>query len=463
MSDTARSRALLILRRWENEGVPLDLVMAEALRHPFAEPRDLQFCRALVYGVVCWRGYLDALLATLSSHPVAGMKPLTRQALRCGLYQLLVMDRVPPSAAINETVQLLKEAGQPRWLTGFVNGVLRRVSRELATLPHPGDPAGPGKSWARHDLFSHPRWLYDRWLARYGEEGTLAICRANNAGASLALRATARIGRDELLAKLQAAGIVVELGRFAPAALLLPGYRGAVTGLPGYGEGCFQVQDEAAQLVVALLGVVGEGLWLDACAGLGGKTTQLAELAGPGIKVVAVEPEARRFELLGANLQRLGLGGAVETRFGSIAALAAGDTRKFQGILVDAPCSGLGVIRRHPDIRWNRQESDLPRYQSTQLSLLDQADALLAPGGVLVYATCSTEPEENERVVDLFLAAHRDFQIEDCREFLPESAREFVGGDGFFRTRPDQGVDGFFSARLKKMNERKDAKAQKRI
>jgi len=443
----------LILNRWEKEGVPLELVVTEVLRQPLADARDLQFCRALVYGVVCWRGYLDALLSKLSSHPLAKMKPLTLQALRCGLYQLVSMDRVPASAAINETIGLLKEAGQPKWLTGFVNGILRRVSRELGDLPRPGEIGGEnGAGFALPDLLSHPGWLYQRWVGRYGAETALAICQANNAGAALTLRATARVGRDALLEKLRAAGIVAEPGNFAPTAVILPSFRGAVTTLPGYDEGDFQIQDEAAQLVVPLLGEIGEGRWLDGCAGLGGKTTQMAELAGPGAKVMAVEPEARRFALLGANLQRLGQSAAVETISGTIADLAAGDDSQFQGILVDAPCSGLGVIRRHPDIRWNRREAELARYQSGQLSLLDQAADLLAPGGVIVYATCSSEPEENEQVVELFLAGHQEFMKESCGEYLPESAREFAGADGFFRTRPDQGVDGFFASRLKVKN-----------
>ena len=450
ISDNARGRALVILNRWEKEGVPLDLVVTEVLRPPFADGRDLQFCRALVYGVVCWRGYLDALLDRVSSHPSAQMKPLTRQALRCGLYQLLAMDRVPPSAAINETITLLKAAGQPRWLTGFVNGILRRVSRELGELPRPGEVDGAKSAgWGRADLLSHPSWLYQRWLERHGQEVALALCQADNAGAPLTLRATARVGRAVLLEALQAAGITAETGRFAPTAVILPGYRGPITTLPGYTEGWFQVQDEAAQLVVPLLGELGEGNWLDGCAGLGGKTTQLAELAaGAGGKVVAVEPEARRFALLGANLQRLGLTAMVETVAGTIADLAVAGSRRFQGILVDAPCSGLGVIRRHPDIRWNRRESELARYQSGQLALLDQAAALLAPTGVLLYATCSSEPEENEQVVALFLAKHQDFRVAGCGEYLPIPARDFVGADGFFRTRPDQGLDGFFAARL---------------
>lgn len=453
MSDHARSRAVGILNRWEKEGLPLDLVASEGLRQPFAEPRDLQFCRALVYGVVCWRGYLDALLTRLSSHPPAQMKPLTRQALRCGLYQLLAMDRVPASAAINMTVQLLKEAGQPRWLTGFVNGILRRVSRELATLPRPGElEAGQAAGWSLPDLLSHPPWLYQRWQGRYGAATTLAMCQANNAEAPLTLRATWRIEAEVLLEKLQAAGIRVEAGRYAPAALVLHGYRGPVAALPGYEEGWFQVQDEAAQLVVPLLGASGPGGWLDACAGLGGKTTQLAEMLGAGERLLAVEPEAHRFALLGANLHRLGLAARVETLAGSLGDLANGESQRFQGILVDAPCSGLGVIRRHPDIRWNRRESELRRYQTAQLALLGQAADLLAPGGVLVYATCSTEPEENEQVVAAFLAAHQEFRGESGRQYLPPAAQDFVDAAGCFRTRPDQGLDGFFAARLVKIN-----------
>jgi len=448
--DNPRRQAVQILSRWEREGLPLDLVMVEELSRPFADPRDYQFCRALVYGVVRWLGYLDAILARYASHPLVKMKPLTRQALRCGLFQLLGMDRVPASAAINETVNLLKEAGQPRWLTGFVNGILRRCNRELAMLPKPGGASADFPDWPKYGLLSHPEWLYARWVRRYGPDLAEAICRADNVEADLILRVAGGRKREDLPVRLREAGIAAVAGKYAPGALRLSDYRGAVGTLPGYREGLFQVQDEAAQLISPIMGPLGRGRYLDACAGLGGKTTQLAESLPAGGELIAVEPEPRRLALLGENLQRLGLNAQVETFAGTLAQLAGRGGEQFRGILVDAPCSGLGVIRRHPDIRWNRQEGDLSRYQAGQLSLLREAAAMLAPGGIMVYATCSLEPEENEQVIERFLDGQTELRVDDCREFLPPGARMFVGTDGFFRTRPDQGLDGFFSARLKK-------------
>ncbi|MDF1578466.1 MAG: 16S rRNA (cytosine(967)-C(5))-methyltransferase RsmB [Desulfurivibrionaceae bacterium] len=447
-TDNARARALLILEEWQGQATSLDLLVEKALRRPFTDHRDNQLCRALAYGVVRRLGYLDALLARYSNHPLRKMKPLTRQALRIGLYQLLFMDRVPASAAINETVKLLKERGQPRWLTGFVNGLLRRLDRERAALPRQ-DQTG-GRDFAPYELLSHPRWLYDRWLGRYGADRTASLCQANNREAGLCLR-TAGISRDEFIDRLAAAGIRGEKGVFSPQAVLLPDFRSAVPDLPGYGEGFFQVQDEAAQLAAGILGPsLAGGRYLDGCAGLGGKTCLLAERLAKDASLLAVEPDRRRYELLGANLARMDLAGKVATLRGALEDLGPENDQGFRGILVDAPCSGLGVIRRHPDIRWNRQPADLARYRSQQLALLNQAARLLAPAGIVVYLTCSTEPEENEQVVEEFLAGRPDFRVEDCRAYLPEPAAELVDGQGFFHTLPDQGLDGFFGARLVK-------------
>lgn len=372
---------------------------------------------------------------------------MTRQALRSGLYQLVAMDRVPVSAAINETVNILKDRKQPRWLTGFVNGLLRRVSRELDSLP---SPTKSGPAFTGHNLLSHPQWLYDRWCERYGQERTRLLCLTNNREADLCLRLI-NISPDEFIAKLTAADITAVKGTFAEQAVILPGYKGAIPEIPGYDEGFFLVQDEAAQLATGLMGeTLSGGRYLDGCAGLGGKTSLLAAKLVDSATLLAIEPDKRRYQLLAVNLQRLGLQDSVETLLGRMEDIDAGAVGTFRGILVDAPCSGLGVIRRHPDIRWNRNIADLAGYHTGQLALLQLAAPLLEPGGVLVYITCSTEPEENELVVAEFLAANPDFSKEDCSRYLPKNAAELIDEQGFFRTLPDQGVDGFFGARLSK-------------
>ncbi len=443
-ADTARARAIAVLEQWEEQTVSIDLLLERELRRPFNDPRDGQLCRALVYGTVRWLGYLDWVLARYSKHPLKKMKPMTRQTLRTGCYQLLFMDRIPASAAINEAVGILKANGQPRWLTGFVNGVLRRINREQDSLPVPCRSGQQGIE--EYDLFSHPRWLYERWCRRLGLERTTQICLANNRQAALSLRVIG-VAREDYLEKLAQAGIAAKKSLYATQAVVLEEYKGLVSELPGYDTGAFQVQDEAAQLATGLMGdLLPAGRYLDGCAGLGGKTTHLAEMLPPDATLLAVEPEQHRYELLGENLRRLGLDGRVETVCGRLEDIDAKD--KFDGILIDAPCSGLGVIRRHPDIRWNRKEGGLARYQTGQLALLDRAAGLLEKGGVLVYITCSTEPEENELVVEKFLVGHPGFSVDDCRSYLPEQASSLVDEQGFFRTMSDQGLDGFFGARL---------------
>ncbi len=326
------------------------------------------------------------------------------------------MSRIPESAAVNATVNTLKAAGQPGWLVGFVNGLLRAVARERATLPSPEVLAA-----AEPPLLDHPDWLVACWRARHGDVLAREICRCNNTEPPLTLRTnTRRTGRALLRARLAQSGIVVENGRYSPAALVVPAFPGAVTALPGYAEGLFQVQDEAAQLgQPAVTPLPARCRVLDGCAGVGGKTSHLAELLPTGGTLVAVEPDRRRYGLLRENLARLGLGGSVDALRTDLAQFAATRPAPFDAILIDAPCSGTGVIRRHPDIRWNRQPEDLATHRQDQLQLLAIAARLLKPGGVLVYATCSLEPEENEEVVVDFLAHHPDFGLEPAAPCCP--------------------------------------------
>ena len=444
MKNNPRGAAIDVLCAWQRDQQPVEQMCEQGLADfAGADPRDRQLAWSLVLGVVRQLRFLDWVIGAYSMHPPAKMKPLTLQALRVGVYQLLFLDRVPASAAINETVQALKSAKQPKWLTGFVNGLLRNVDRNRADLV--GEGLAPGVR------YSHPDWLVKRWQARYGADRTEAICRINNKLPSLTLRVDLGAERlAEYIETLRTTGIEAQAGRYAPTAVCLPGYRGAVRDLPGYGQGWFQVQDEAAQLVSMLLAPFGAGPYLDGCAGLGGKTTHLARLLPASARLVALEPSPSRRRLLDENLTRLQLVERVMVVAGELADLANSPER-FRGILIDAPCSGLGVVRRHPDIRWHREERELLRYQAKQLDLLDAAAGLLLPAGVLVYVTCSMEPEEDEQVIDLFLHAHPEFVLTKAGEYLPGACNGLVNDRGMLYTAPDlHDLDGFFAARLQK-------------
>jgi len=438
----SRAIAMDTLLAWEKSQEPLDQVLDAMLSGAAADdPRDRQFVMALVYGVVRWQGYLDAIIEKFSSHPLKQMKPLTVAALRVGLYQLVFLDRVPESAAINETVQALKLARQPKWLTGFVNGVLRTMVRQRAGLVPPDEAAA---------VSSHPAWLVARWQAIFGPERTRRICWTNNTLPPLVVRVnTLRISVDGWIALLREKGIACERGLFAQGAVRINDFQGSITALPGYGEGFFVVQDEAAQMVTQLLVPFASGRYLDACAGLGGKTLHLAQLLPEGARVVAVEPSLKRQALLKANLQRLG-GPEIEIHGTTLEEFAGQRQGGFAGVLVDAPCSGLGVVRRQPDIRWMRTLEALQGYQVRQRELLAAAAGLVEKGGVLVYATCSIDPLENDEVISAFLDAHPEFSLTPAQKYLPEVARGLCDDQGFFKTTPEQGLDGFFAARMVK-------------
>ena len=447
----ARYIAIEILCSWEERGLPLDQLIEHHIANMvLGDPRDRQLIMSLVYGVMRWRGFLDWVVEKFSKHPLAKIKNRTLQALRVGIFQLLFLDRVPASAAINETVQALKDLKQPQWLTGFVNGLLRNVQREQQNIPHPLHPKNID-SLPEAAMMSHPEWLINRWKNRYGSAGAITICQKNNTIAPICLRVNTTLTRPAaLLEKLRNTGHTVEAGSYSPVAIKLTDFNGPVTAIPGFAAGVFQVQDEAAQLVSLLLDPLQPGRsYLDGCSGLGGKTSHLAQMLAPGSTLVALEPNIGRLRKLQENLVRLRLDATVTIVEGTLASLLPDSKEKFAGVLIDAPCSGLGVIRRHPDIRWNRSPEDLLRYQQKQLDLLKDAAQLVALQGILVYATCSTEPEENDDVVNKFLAMQPRFILSDSRDTLPENAAGLVDSKGFFRTLPGRDdLDGFFAARL---------------
>ena len=401
----------------------------------------------LVYGVLRQRQRLDRILQLLSRTKLNKLDPFVHQAIAVGLYQIFFLDKIPESAAVNEAVNSLKYTGKPKRLQGFCNGILRESLRQRTELVEKSRTDSNDAT-----ILNHPDWMIKRWLKFFGERETSRICVANSQEPQLVLRINTR--RKTVAAAMSSFtenGIDCLAGNFSETAVILPGFRGSIASLPGYEEGWFQVQDEAAQLAAHLLGPFQPGgRYLDGCAGLGGKTCHLADLVDdPSIEILAVEPEPYRQKKLCENLQRCDLLPRVQTFQGTLEDIFKTQPQTFDGILIDAPCSGTGVTGRHPDIRWNREPEEFGQYQKRQLELLNISAKMLKPKGVLVYATCSLEPEENAHVVNEFCRRNNNFKITDCKDFLPPAAHCLTEGL-FFSPHPQATIDGFFAARLQR-------------
>ncbi len=445
---SARLVALRVLGRVEQAGAYADLALHAALARSGLDPRDRALVTELVQGTLRWRGRLDFLLARALEREVAALESRLATLLRLGAFQIVFADRIPARAAVDESVRCARGVGLER-AAGLANAALRRLAREHATVALPALDADPVGHLV-HAL-SIPRWIAERWLARFGNAEAVELACASNDVPPLVVRANrTRTSRERLLVELRARFPDAAPCRFAPDGIVL-GRRGDPGRDPAFREGRFTVQDEGSQLVVELLDPRPGELVLDACAAPGGKASAIAERLGELGRVVALDRSRRRIGLVARDARRLGLA--------CVAAVAADATRPlpiapvpaFHRLLVDAPCSGLGTLRRNPDLRWRLRPEDPRSLGATQLRLLDRAAGVLGPGGVLVYSTCTFLEEENEAVVSAFLAEHPGFRQLAARE-LPERLRPLADERGFVRTLPHRhDADGFVMARLERM------------
>ena len=416
-------------------------------RSPHLEPRDRAFVSNLVSGVWRWRGRLDWLIGRVSTRPLKDISPVVLNILRLALYQIEFMDRVPDSAAVNEAVKQVKSTGASR-AAPFVNGLLRNLCRDRSRIRFP-DPAGePVKSLAAS--LSYPEWLVARWVAAFGLEETRALLQAQNRVPDLVVRAN-RMKTDpgDLAARLAKEGVQAEPLKAFPDGVRILDLRGRVDRLEAFREGLFQVQDPGAQTAAHLLSPQPGERILDLCAGLGGKTTHLAELTGGLARVTALDIRPDRLIHLRRAAARLGLSGIDPVAGDGLRGLGRLFKGAFDAVLIDAPCSGLGVLGRHPDGKWNRTEADITRLASVQKALLHEAAEVLRPGGRMLFVTCTIAPEENEEVVQGFLEERSDLELADLRDRAPEWARAFIDAEGFYRALPHlHDIDGFFGALL---------------
>ena len=444
----ARTAAYHALRAIADEHADLPSALARGREH-LTDERDRALAAEIVAGTLRWQRSLDRLVEHFANRRISTVERDVLHVLRLSLYQLLHLDRVPASAVVDDAVDLTRQARKPS-ATGFVNAVLRTALRQRHRLPLPPRPDTSSDRAAALAYLgvthSHPEWLVARWYERYGFEASERWVRFNNETPRLTLRVnTLRASSDAVAAALGAAGIETAPTRYAPNGLIVTA--GNPLGAPDYGSffGSFFVQDEASQLVSLVVAARPGERVLDLCASPGGKAVAMAADTHDTGLLIACDVRARRVRLLRDTVRA---SGAARIRVAHVAASGPLPFAPvFDRVLVDAPCSGLGTIRRDPDIRWRRSERDLASLAQDQLALLERAAALVRPRGRLVYATCSSEPDENEAVVDAFLSRRGDFELVDLRNDTSPHLVPLLDERGMMRTLPfAHGLEAFFAA-----------------
>lgn len=446
---TARERAVRILSRVDEKEAYANLLLQRELRE-VEDGRDRQLITLLVNGTLKNRLTLDYALRRHLRTPLSALPHEVRWILRISAFQLLFLSKIPAPAAVNEGVEMTKR--RQRKYSGLVNGVLHKVLEEGWNIRWPN----PEKEAARYlsVRYSHPEWMVKRWFKRYGFEETERLCQTNNEPAPLWIRTnTLLTTREELMDRLQQEGLEVSLGERVPESLNVEN-SGALDKLSSFQEGLFTVQDESSQLVAHVLNPQPGERVLDACGAPGGKTTHLAQKMKNQGEILAFDIHPHKVELIAQLAERLGI---------TIIKAQAGDAREMPGIqngscqkvLVDAPCSGLGVIRRRADLRWNKAEEEISELPALQLEILERAAQCVALGGELVYSTCTIEPEENFEVVKSFRKAHPEFKPINLLDVLPFSLNDErdirQAEKGMLQILPHRhGMDGFFLAKFKR-------------
>lgn len=453
MKQSAREGAFLVVYAVEEEEAYANIALRKVLQKGDFSPLDRSFLTELSYGTIRRRNTLDWVLRQYVSRPLEKVSPKIRNILRLGVYQLLYMDKVPPSAAVNETVNLARRHGHPGTVK-FVNGVLRNIARGLSRLSFPTLEENSVQHIALH--YSHPEWMVQQWLERFGIEETISLCTANNKGAQNSVRVnTLKVSVDHLCQQLAREGARTRGSCYAPEGLILENFA-ALDELAAFRQGLIFPQDEAAMLVAHVVAPEAGSLIVDGCAAPGGKTTHLAQLTGGQGRILAYDIHQHKLELIRENCHRLGIDN-VEVRLGDARELGKNLRGQVDFLLLDVPCSGTGVLRRHPDARWRKSIEQIQQLQRLQQEILAGAADCVAPGGVIVYSTCSINPEENQMVVESFLEKHKEYRREDIMPYLPFTPQRpedrWNAQNGYMQMFPHiHGTDGFFMCRMRKQN-----------
>ncbi len=434
-----RGTAVKVLNRIERTDAYLDKLLDAELRSGELPEIDKGLLTELVHGVLRWQNKLDWVLNGFSHGNFAKSEINVKNALRVGLYQILFLDRIPHAAAVNEAVEFIKRIRGDR-PAGLVNAVLRNIIRNIDGIRYPDLAQDPVQYLAV--MFSHPHWMVKRWHARFGKEETEKMLIANNERPPLSLRINKLKTEPAIfLHSLDAQQIPYQGSNHV-------NYFLKVKSFPRIGQnemfrsGMFTIQDESAALPCILLDAKPGQKVIDMCAAPGGKTTHIAEIMKNEGEVIAIDKYEVKLSFIKGAVDRLGLKNVKLL----VADSSSMEHEQVDCVLLDAPCSGLGVITKKPDLKWKRDIADIMKLMKLQSELLENAARFVKPGGVLVYSTCSTEPEENQDRVKKFLAEHPEFLLESAANFI---SHDLVNAEGFVETFPHKhGMDGSFAARM---------------
>lgn len=438
-SSLARRLAWDVLQRVENEAAFADILITQTLSRNQLIPADNALLNELVRGVLRWKKRLAWISDQLWQNKTRELDPQLRLIVMLGLYQIIYLDRVPDFACVDESVNLARSVGNEKW-AGVVNAMLRNYLRNPEKIVFP-DPTREPIDYL-HVEHSHPRWLVELWVQQFGYDGAHRLCAANNQVAPLSMRINSlRIPFAQFCAELTAEQILFSVSK-------VPGY--VTTSALSFElqkrymeKGWITIQDESAGLPNFLFCAKPKQWTVDLCAAPGGKTSHCAERSADRSAILAMDVHTGRTQLVRSTIRRLGLQSVQLVR----ADAGHPPIRSAAIVLLDAPCSGLGVLRRKPDLRWRRKPAEITALSAMQRRLLHAASQQVASGGTLIYSTCTIHPRENREQIKNFLSNHREFRLQPAGE--TEVPAEFISADGFVETWPHRhGMDGSFAAKL---------------
>jgi len=447
VAKSAREIALNILVDVNEKGAYSNIAIYKHLQNSM-DKRDENLVREIVYGVLENRLYIDYIISKVSKIKLKKLSALILEILRIGVYQIVFMDRIPDSAAVNESVNLSRKYSHKGTL-GYVNGVLRNISRNKEELIKINKN---NVSEYLSTKYSHPKWIVDRWLKEYGEKFTEELCIANNQKPKLNVRVNIlKTSREDLKERLTNKGYDVIETKYSHYGLIIENpYR--ITELDEFRKGYFTIQDESSMLVSQIMNPEKDSLVVDACSGPGGKATHMAEIMDNKGKIISRDVYEHKIKLIEDNCERLGID-IIETQIQDASAIDEYLVNRADYLLIDAPCTGFGLIRRRPEIKWNREEKDINNLLSVQKDILNTCSKYLKVGGILIYSTCTIISEENIKMIRNFLKDNKDFKLIGFKELIKEDQNLSGTENGYIQLFPNiSSTDGFFIAKMKKIN-----------